>query len=324
MNLALLCLLSTPALARADQVAYGEVWIIANRWGAYPAVLAGTIRNGEFRERPIASFPQYWEQAFDYRLLIGWSEQPITPPLAPETDWGYGVGDATDFYRRFKFSYLSRGFKKDWKAELNQILPNVPHPVTRTICLLNGDGTPLAHKIVELAVYGSSENHMGHPVGIRLGQFTTDAEGRIAVRTQLSPLAVYASYSEPVHRGPAGGAFVMHDDFITGSERDMTIRQWWSLPEYDYLVTLAPGRAGIRADGCLFEFSWGAGCGPITRSADNPVSDASGGLRFRARDLRELGQIILVDEAGTQHPLTTPEMRELLTTHRVVVRWTQQ
>jgi hypothetical protein len=106
MNLALLGLLVLQPTLAPDRIAYGEVWIIANCWGAYLAVLAGTSRDGLFNEREIASFPPYWKQAFDYRLLIGGSDQSIPPSEGTETERGYGTGDPECLLQKVSFHLL--------------------------------------------------------------------------------------------------------------------------------------------------------------------------------------------------------------------------
>jgi len=99
----------------------------------------------------------------------------------------------------------------------------------------------------------------------------------------------------------------------------MTLRQLWALPEYSYSVRVLPERPGIRANACLFDLPCGAGCGPVTRNSDNPATDGSGALRFRARDLPEMGSIMLVDVAGSERRLTATEMLDLLTTRQPVL-----
>jgi hypothetical protein len=138
----------------AHPIRHGEVWLIANRWGASPAVLVGTILNGILEQRTIQSWPQHWEQASDYRLLIGGSDSPLSPPSRNETDWGYGLDGPEDYTKRFQYFYLSPTFAKDWAGELNRIGPIVPRPVRRTIRFLNKDGKPLTGARIAVSVFG--------------------------------------------------------------------------------------------------------------------------------------------------------------------------
>jgi hypothetical protein len=330
MVILLLCFAALTAAAQPERlflgdashpIPNGEAWLIANRWGATPAVLVGTIRNGILEKREIQSFPQYWEQAFEYRLLIGGSDSPMPPPQRNETDWGYGLDSPDDYLKRFQYFFLSPPFAKDWVAELNRIGAIVPRPVRRTIRFLNMDGNPLTAANIVVSVFGSNRSHCGFAGGIKVGTFLTDAEGRISFVAPPSPLAIAYRYSEEQTGGPAGLAFAFRNDLITGSERDMTLRKWWTLPAYDYSVTVRPARPGIRADACLFDIPCGAGCGPVIRANSLRVTNGAGVLRFRARDLREMEHVTLVDSEGDERALTEAEMRELLTAHHVTIAW---
>ena len=63
-------------------VVSGEAWLIANRWGAYQGVLVATIQIGSLEARPSVQFPPYWEQAFDYKLLLAVADQPVGAPAS--------------------------------------------------------------------------------------------------------------------------------------------------------------------------------------------------------------------------------------------------
>ena len=93
------------------------------------------------------------------------------------------------------------------------------------------------------------------------------------------------------------------------------------MPEHDYLLRLRTTTdqliAHARLEGCLFQPPCMSACGPIRA----PESNESGVVRFRARDLRELGSITVIDAEGNQRELTDLEMRELLTTYRLNLVW---
>ena len=94
-------------------VVSGEAWLIANRWSAYPAVLVGTIREGKFEQRKNIEFPQYWEQAFDYKLLLAVSDRAVEAPSSFETDdaysvnFAYGADPWPEYLKQFRTVYLS-------------------------------------------------------------------------------------------------------------------------------------------------------------------------------------------------------------------------
>jgi hypothetical protein len=330
-----------PGMAQAARIFFGdsmhpvvsgEAWLVANRWGISQGVLVATIREGKLETREAIQFPQYWEQAFDYQLLLAVADQLVGPPKSLVEDFAFSTFDVPEYLRRFSTIYLSPPFAagnlgKDWPTALRQIghiaddEMVLPRPARRTIRILYPDGTPLAGASVQVFLYGSSHNHCGVKVGIKLGGLTTDPRGEISVLAPNSSLALWIRYYEQKAGGPAGTAFVPKDDLIIGGNPVTTVKQLWSLPEHDYVlhvrtagnqpITNAHLTACMNFDGC------GAGCGPIGA----PESDASGTIRFRDEDLREMRSLTVVSEEGKERDLTDREMRELLTTYQLNLRW---
>jgi hypothetical protein len=313
-------------------VVSGEAWLIANRWGAYQGVLVATIQNGKLEARPSVQFPPYWEQAFDYKLLLAVAGQPVGPPASLVEDFAYGTVGAPEYLKRFSNIYLSpplpaKQLGKDWPTALEQIghLTGsdllLASPMRRTIRLLYPDGRPLVSARVPIRLFGSSENHCGVDVGIDLGIFTTNPEGELNVVAPMASLALSRTYYEAEIGGPAGKAFSLKQDLIVGGEKAITVKKLWTLPQHDYVVRLrttenqpiahAHLTACINFDGC------GAGCGPISA----PESDASGTIRFREQDLREMRSLTVVRADGKERNLTDSEMHDLLTTYHLNLRW---
>jgi hypothetical protein len=316
----------------AHPVVAGEAWLIANRWGAYQGVLVATIQNGKLEARPSVQFPQYWEQAFDYKLVLAIADQRVGPPGSLVEDFAYGTVGPPEYLKRFSAIYLSpplpvKQLGKDWPTALERIghLTGsdllLASPIRRTIRLIYPDGRPLASVQVPIRLFGSSANHCGVAVGISLGMFTTNVDGEIAVVAPRSSLTLGIHYFESESGGPAGKAFIGKQDVIIDSEPVITVKQVWTLPQHDYVVCLrttnnqpiahAHLTACTNLDGC------GAGCGPIGA----PESDASGTIRFREEDLREMGSLTVVRADGKERNLTDSEMHDLLTTYQLNLRW---
>ena len=59
-------------------------------------------------------------------------------------------------------------------------------------------------------------------------------------------------------------------------------------------------------------------CGPVGLGLK---SDASGVIRFREKDLREMGTLRVVNAQGKERNLTEREMRELMTTYQLSLLW---
>jgi hypothetical protein len=313
-------------------VVSGEAWLIAHRWGANPGVLVATIRNGKLETRPAFPFPPYWEQAFDYKLLLAVTDKPVGPPASLIEDFAYLGSVNSGYLKPFSAVYLSpplpaKALGKDWPTGLQQIgrltgsdLILAP-PVRRTIRLLYPDGRPWAGAWVPISLYGSSANHSGVAVGIELGGSTTNAAGEVSVVAPNCPLALGIRYFETGANGPAGTAFSAKQDLIVGSEPQITVKEVWTLPEHDYVVRLRTAdsqpiahahlTACINFDGC------GAGCGPMRA----PDSDASGTIRFRERDLRQMRSITVVNEQGKERDLSDSEMHDLLTSYQLDLQW---
>jgi hypothetical protein len=316
----------------AHPVVAGEAWLIANRWGAYQGVLVATIRNGKLEARPSVQYPQYWEQAFDYKLLLAVADQPVGPPASLVNDFAYGAGEAPEYWKRFSTIYLSpplaaEKLGKDSPTALQQIghLTGgdlvLAAPTRRTIRLLYPDGRPLGGVGVPISLYGSSENHCGVAVGIELGVFTTNAAGEVSVVAPDSPLALSIGYFEEEANGPAGKAFSSREDVILGGEPVITVKRLWILPEYDYVIHLQTAGnqpiAHAHLTACMNFDGCGAGCGPIRA----PESDSSGTIRFREQDLREMRSLTVVSKEGKERNLTDSEMRDLLLTYELNLHW---
>jgi len=313
-------------------VVAGEAWLIANRWGAYPGVLVATIRHGKLTVRQAAQFPQYWEQAFDFKLLLAVADRPVGPPTSSVEDSAYSIVAAPEYLQRFSIIYLSpplaaEKLGKDWPTALQQIGQFhgsdlvLAAPTRRTIRLLYPEGKPLVGVGVPISLYGSSQNHCGVAVGIKLGVFTTSTDGEVAVVAPNSSLALSIGYFEEEADGPAGKAFSASQDVIVGGEPVITLKRLWTLPEYDYVIRLqTAGKQPIahaHLTACMNFEGCGAGCGPVGA----PESDASGTIRFRERDLRVMRSLTLVSAEGKERDLTDSEMHELLSTYQLNMRW---
>jgi hypothetical protein len=313
-------------------VVSGEAWLIANRWGAYPGVLVASIQNGKLEPRSSIEYPPYWEQAFDYKLLLAVADHPVGPPALLLIDDAYLTVAPPEYLRQFSVIYLSPPLPasqlgRDWPTALERIghiagsdLILAP-PTRRTIRLLYPDGRPLANAKVPIILYGSRENHCGVPVGIDLGTFATNRRGELALVATSAPLAVLRRYYKVETGGPAGAAFSARGDWTVGGEPAITVKQLWTLPEHEYVVRLRTKEsqpvAHAHLTACMNFEGCGAGCGPIRA----PESDATGTIRFREGDLRGMRSITVVDADGKERNLTDSEMHDLLTTHHLGLRW---
>jgi hypothetical protein len=314
-------------------VVSGEAWLIANCWGVYQAVLVGTVREGRLEQRKSIQFPQYWEQAFDYKLLLAVSDQAVEPPKSVETDDAYGwFGRRPEYLKHFSTIYLSTPLAKenrgvDWKTAfrgLGHLTDGdlvLPRPTRRMIRLLYPDGKPLAGTRLLVSLYGSSANHCGVAVGIWLGEFVTSAEGEIHFVAPHCAIGVGVRYFQEVAGGPTGTAFALWDNLVIGADAATTVKRLWTLPEHDYVLRLRTAAnqpiAHAHLEGCLFQPPCMSACGPLRA----PESTASGVIRFRDNDLRKLGSITLVNVEGNKRDLTDPEMRELMTAYRLNLLW---
>jgi hypothetical protein len=315
-----------------DPAVSGEAWLIANRWGAYQGVLVATIRNGKLEARPSVQFPPFWEQAFDYKLLLAVADQPVGPTASLVEDFAYGTVGPPEYLKRFSIIYLSpplprEKLGKDWPTVLHQIghltgsdLVLAP-PIRRTIRLLYLDGRPLVSAQVPVRLYGSSENHCGVAAGIDLGIFTTNANGELALVAPSASLALSMRYFETKADGPAGKAFSARQDVTVGGEPVTTVKQVWTLPQHDYVVRLRTAKnqpiAHAHLTACMNFDGCGAGCGPIRA----PESDVSGMIRFREGDLRVMRSLTVVSADGKERNLTDSEMHDLLSTYQLNLRW---
>ena len=316
----------------AHPVVAGEAWLIANRWGAYQGVLVATVRNGKVETRQAVQFPEYWEQAFDYKLLLAVADQPVGSPSSSVQDFAYGTVGRPEYLKHFATIYLSPPLTadklgKDWPTQLQQMghLSGsdliLPAPARRTIRLLYPDGRPLGGAQVPISLYGSSENHCGVAVGLELGTYATNDNGELSIVAPDSALDLAIQYFEEKAEGPAGNSFTVRQDLVVQGESRTTAKEWWTLPQHDYVVQLRTGKdqpiAHAHLTGCENFDGCGAGCGPISA----PESDVWGIIGFRSEDLREMRSISVVSAEGKERVLTNSEMHDLLTSYQVNLRW---
>jgi hypothetical protein len=316
----------------AHPVVAGEAWLVADRWGAYPAVLVATIGDGKLDARQGVEFPKYWEQAFDYKILLAIADQPVSLPTSLVQDFVYSTSARPQYLEHFSTIYISPPLAAaklgtNWPTALEQIghLSGsdliLPPPKRREIRLLYPDGRPLQTTQVPVTLYGSNENHCGVAVGIPLGIFSSNADGELSFVATNSALALSIQYFELSTNGPAGKTFSLEQDVIIGREPIITVSRLWTLPEHEYVLRLRTANnqpiAQAHLTACMNFDGCGAGCGPIRA----PKSDVSGQIRFRAEDLRQMRSITVVSAQGKKRDLTDSEMRELLLTYQVNLRW---
>lgn len=279
--------------------ASGEVWLIAHEWGWYPAVLVATIRNGALD--PVSAWEAKttgWKNPFGYKLLVALSDRPLPPRDLRETDSAY---INPEFVKQFPYLSLSDPLDEnrqghDWPAALTRMgvttgpdTLTLPRPARRTIRLLYPDGRPLTGKNIAVSLFGSRDNHCGSPAGFPVGTYRTDAGGQISFQAPPEPLALIQPYYDEETAGPAGTAFVLQGDVVTGSEADIALRKWWDLPRQAYLLTLRSSSgqplAGAQLSGCLRNNVCGATCGPIPLNGPCPTiracCDSSPGICVR-------------------------------------------
>lgn len=315
------------------RVISGEVWVIANCWGTYPGVLVGTIRDGQIYAREGIQYPRYWDQAFDYRVLVAVSNEPASTSAATFEGDAYGFANERPAYLHpFPDIYLSpplarQRLGKNWRDALEKMgqatgdVLVLPAPLRRTIRFNYPDGRPLAGVQVYISLYGSNENHCGVPVGIQLGGFKTDSDGEISFTATSSAVAISKGYFETKSGGPAGTMFTWQSYLIVDGGQHAFVKQLWELPEYEYTLSLLASDnrpiAHVRLTGCDNFDGCGTGCGPVRA----PESDERGVLRFRGSDLREQRSLTLVNAAGQERALTDSEMNQLLITHHIHLVW---
>lgn len=315
-------------------IAAGEVWLVANRWGAYPGVLVAVIRNGDLQRLKTDRLPRYWNQAFNYKLLVAVSSHQVAGLGSSYQESAYDLFGWPSYLKPFPAVYVSpaippKGLGMNWEGtfrEMGKISSNtlvLPLPSRRTIRLEYPDGRPLEGADVDVMLYGSRKNHCGVAIGIDLGPHTTSASGRISLVTTNSSLALVMHYFSEGAGGPAGTMFTAETPcVIVGTAQGIVVKRLWMLPRYEYLLRLRTSEnrpiAGAHLTGCLNLDACGYGCGPLPGMAS---SNSSGVIRFRSPDLREMRSLTVVNDKGQKRELNESEMRGLLTRHRLRLTW---
>ena len=314
-------------------VVYGEAWLIENGWGDYPALRVGWIHDGKLELDVGVTYPECSDWGDGCKLALGVSEKTLPAPASKEIESAYGAKGA-ELSQRFPLLYLSGRIEDveqtdDWLPALHSLGHAdpaglvLPRPEKRTVRLLYPDGRPYGKAHVRVALFGANNNHCGAALGLPLGEFTSDAQGRIAVTAVHAPLAVSVAHFEEQREGPAGTAYAARTELVTGPEADITLQRVWTLAEREYTVTVrqAGGSplAGVGLSGCAWNPPCAAACGPVPGAG--VTTDRAGVARFRDQDLRRLRNLTLTDAAGRTMYLSLAELRELLSSGRVSVEW---
>lgn len=312
----------------------GEVWLVAHKWGFYPASLVATIRNG--RLDPLRGPAQVASAVgvIDFRLFVAISDHSLPARELRDVENAY-FGDLTDGSHADSYFYLSDAFKKaeprsSWMAALSQMgraaqggVLILPRPGTRVVRMLYPDGRPFAGARIEVSLFGSAENHCGMPAGVSIGTYETDSNGRISFTAALGPLALDQHYYREESAGAAGVRFVLEAWVLTGPGQNITEQRLWNLPQRPYALTLRTGPGtplvGAKLSGCLWNEVCGAVCGSIPLGGK--ASDSAGLLQFEERDLRSMETISVVNADGEERELNESELRQLMTTGRLAFEW---
>ena len=298
-------------------------------------MLVATIQNGTLE--PVSEWRSKTdgrEHADDYKLLVAISDRLLPPRDLRTTVDTYGLFKP-EFVKEFPYLYLSDSLGEaqqgqDWPAALSRMgittnghILTLPRPGRRTVRLLYPNGRPLTGRSIAVSLFGSRNNHCGHPVGVPVGTYRTDVGGRISFTAPPGPLALRQYYYDEVSAGPAGVRFVLKGEVITGPEADMTLRKWWEPPSRTYLLTLRTGSGqpliGAHLYGCLNSNACGVKCGSIpVRGA---VSNHLGLLRFDFSDLRSMETMRVANVAEEERALSESDLRQLMTTRRLTFTW---
>jgi hypothetical protein len=308
----------------------GVIWLMANSWNSNVGVRVGVIENGAVHRQDWSGFLRGLAQPPEsFRLLIGVSDTPVLEPPNATMGWPY----VPDNHRQYRDWYQTGLLQRDqiWPdlakalagtGQMGDSCLVLPLPSAREIVLRDETGKPSAGLTVKLSLFGWNQNHCAAHFGVPLGEFTTDAQGRIRFQAPALPLYLDIEFFDVLHNGPAEFAYQRGYGIETGPEPAIEIRHVWKLPEITYEIQLA-GRGsesfqGVRLEGCEYSNMCGNSCGPVV--SDTRV-DASGLLRVRGGDLRLFHSLVIVLPGGRDHPLSNAEMQMFLREHRLRIEW---
>jgi hypothetical protein len=256
-------------------VTSGVVWVMANGWNGFDQARAAVIRDGALHLTGWSGLPADWKNWSEgLRILVGVSTRHVDEPAEARMSTPY----QPDNYRSYPFWYTTRVLRADeLSADLEEALGEAGEMHARTLVLpryrrrdlLLGYpyGQPLVGAKVPVYLFGWDRNHCAHHFGLPLGEYVTDAKGRIRFNAPPDHLYLQVRFFNEVHAGPAGLAYELGEGVQVPAYDRVSIGMIWRIPQHHYEVKIPAEAAEAHAVlvGCQRN-ACGAGCGTMADS----------------------------------------------------------
>jgi hypothetical protein len=298
----------------------GTLWLYSYSWYGLQSLKLATIENGlavvpvdtSGLKREMDPHPN--TDAYVLAIQIGEHLWYRTPDISRDDFW-------TDLPRAIR----SLGKATALPTGETQLI--VPSPTKRHITLLYPDGRPKANTDLTVSVYVSDQNHCGFHEGLPLGNLRTDEKGTIEVLAPLVPLYLDGlQYYANVGAGPAGAAYSANTGMKIGPEETVVRKEQWDVQGFTAELQVLTRSGRPRSDVNIYG-NWDTNtCGGVDRIGQ---TDAKGIARidldptFTALRLMLGGPYKAGDPEGHKNTrnLTDAEMREVLSKHKLTIRW---
>jgi len=297
------------------------VWAIANGLNGFDQVRAAVVSGGTLRLTAWSGMPPGWAKWPDgFRLLIGVSMQRVEEPAEASMSTPY----QPDNFRSYPFWYSTRVLRADeLTADLTPALGEagdlhgefliLPRYHRRDFLLAYRFGQPLIGARVPVYLFGWDRNQCAQHYGLPLGEYVTDARGRIRFEAPPGRLYLDVPFFHELH-DPAMGILYERSRGVQIPPYDrVKIGMIWRIPQHRYEARIPAdaAAAGAVLVGCQ-RVPCGNGCATL---ADSTSGD--GWMHFESLDLRLYDRLWVQYRNGRQRPLSEGELHRLILNHTV-------
>jgi hypothetical protein len=289
---------------------------MANSWDRFDEARAGEIQDGALRLNGWSGMPHGWSGWPEgFRLLIGVSMQHVQEP--PEV--GMSTPYQPDNYRSYPFWFTTRVLRAD------ELTPDLAQPLAEAgdmhgnalvlpryrhhdLLLAYPYGQPLIGEKVPVYLFGWDRNRCARHFGLPLGEFVTDAKGRIRFDAPPERLYLDVPFYHELRDSGTGVEYELSRGVQVPPYDRVQIGMIWRIPRHEYALRIPADAVEDRAVlvGCK-RVPCEDGCGTLAGAAS-----PDGWMRFDALDLRLFERVWVQYRNGRQRPLSAGELRRLI------------
>ena len=304
----------------SEKLASGTLWLYSYSWYGLQQYKLAAVQNGiavlplDIDRLKREADPHPNTDAYVVVIQGGEHLWFRTPDIPPDRFWADLPG-----------AVRLLGSAKELPTGETQLV--LPVPARRHLIFLDPNGRPKTDLDLAVSIYLWNQNHCGVHEGLPLGNFRTDAKGTVEVLAPLVPLYLDGlDYYVSRGTGPAGPAYSSNTGMKLPADETVVIKVAWEVPQFSVQLQLLTQTGRPRAGVDIYGHWSTNTCGGADRIAQ---TDARGitqldlDATFTALTLMNGGPWAAGDPEADKNTreLTDAELRELLSKHKLTIRW---